>query len=178
MLENLDLVLLAMDETVDGGCAVNTLPVCASTVLQCPGSGMPQAWLSQDRLPGLGIRMTTPNPCGRLILETDPSTIASRVAMRGADTDVPLSEQVCTPVRLLSGPMACLFHSPGEHGLTHAHAPAASQPDLLQGTGNRQGADRALAPEVIACGLPETPWMERSGWSVEEVCMLLGSNEE
>jgi hypothetical protein len=31
---------------------------------------------------------------GRLILETDPSTIASRVAMRGADADVPLAEQV------------------------------------------------------------------------------------
>ncbi|KAK9836146.1 hypothetical protein WJX81_004488 [Elliptochloris bilobata] len=48
VLENLDLVLLAMDETVDGG----------------------------------------------LILETDPSTIASRVAMRGADADVPLAEQL------------------------------------------------------------------------------------
>ncbi len=31
---------------------------------------------------------------GRLILETDPGTIASRVAMRGADADVPLAEQV------------------------------------------------------------------------------------
>eukprot|EP00891_Asterochloris_glomerata_P004966 jgi/Astpho2/4966/fgenesh1_pm.00070_%23_5_t len=49
VLENLDLVLLAMDEIIDGG----------------------------------------------LILETDPGTIASRVAMRGADTDnMPLSEQV------------------------------------------------------------------------------------
>ena len=33
----------------------------------------------------------------RLILETDPGTIASRVAMRGADTEnLPLSEQVGT----------------------------------------------------------------------------------
>jgi len=47
VLENLDLVLLAMDETVDGG----------------------------------------------LILETDPATIASRVAMRGADSDIPLAQQ-------------------------------------------------------------------------------------
>ncbi|KAK9823143.1 hypothetical protein WJX72_000575 [[Myrmecia] bisecta] len=30
---------------------------------------------------------------GGLILETDPTTIASRVAMRGAESDVPLSEQ-------------------------------------------------------------------------------------
>jgi len=48
VLENLDLVLLAMDEIVDKG----------------------------------------------LILETDPPTIASRVSMRGADSDVPLSDQV------------------------------------------------------------------------------------
>jgi hypothetical protein len=48
VLENLDLVLIAMDEIVDGG----------------------------------------------LILETDPATVASRVAMRGADTEVPLTEQV------------------------------------------------------------------------------------
>lgn len=30
-----------------------------------------------------------------MILETDPATIASRVAMRGADSDIPLAEQVC-----------------------------------------------------------------------------------
>jgi hypothetical protein len=47
VLENLDLVLLAMDETVDKG----------------------------------------------VILETDPATIAGRVAMRGADADIPLTEQ-------------------------------------------------------------------------------------
>uniref|UniRef100_A0A061RHV0 Coatomer subunit zeta n=1 Tax=Tetraselmis sp. GSL018 TaxID=582737 RepID=A0A061RHV0_9CHLO len=47
VLENLDLVLLAMDEIVDSG----------------------------------------------IILETDPSVVAARVAMRGADSDVPLSEQ-------------------------------------------------------------------------------------
>ncbi|EIE23550.1 zeta-cop, subunit of COP-I complex [Coccomyxa subellipsoidea C-169] len=47
VLENLDLVLLVMDETVDGG----------------------------------------------LILETDPATIASRVAMRGPDDNLSLTEQ-------------------------------------------------------------------------------------
>lgn len=47
VLENLDLVLLCLDEIVDGG----------------------------------------------IILETEPSVIASRVAMRGADADLPLSEQ-------------------------------------------------------------------------------------
>ena len=45
----------------------------------------------------------------RLILETDPSTIASRVAMRGADTDVPLTEQVRTYACLYVKPMACLL---------------------------------------------------------------------
>mmetsp|Transcript_18903 Transcript_18903/g.60719 ORF Transcript_18903/g.60719 Transcript_18903/m.60719 type:complete len:181 (+) Transcript_18903:124-666(+) len=47
VLENLDLVLLCLDEIVDGG----------------------------------------------IIMETEPNIIAGRVAMRGADSDVPLSEQ-------------------------------------------------------------------------------------
>ena len=55
----------------------------------------------------------------RLILETDPGTIASRVAMRGADTEnLPLSEQVgtascCAPLLLdeiAAGSTCCLFH--------------------------------------------------------------------
>ena len=32
--------------------------------------------------------------CSRLILETDPATIASRVAMRGPDDNLSLTEQV------------------------------------------------------------------------------------
>ena len=36
----------------------------------------------------------------RIILETDPSVIANRVSMRGADADLPLSEQVSTPAQL------------------------------------------------------------------------------
>lgn len=47
VLENLDLVLLCLDEILDGG----------------------------------------------ILLETDPDVIAGRVAMRGADADLPLSEQ-------------------------------------------------------------------------------------
>lgn len=47
VLENLDLILLCLDEIVDGG----------------------------------------------IILETEPNVIAGRVAMRGADSDLPLSEQ-------------------------------------------------------------------------------------
>eukprot|EP00244_Chara_vulgaris_P010228 TRINITY_DN4629_c0_g1_i2.p1 TRINITY_DN4629_c0_g1~~TRINITY_DN4629_c0_g1_i2.p1 ORF type:complete len:185 (+),score=30.28 TRINITY_DN4629_c0_g1_i2:228-782(+) len=47
VLENLDLILLCLDELVDGG----------------------------------------------IILETDANVVASRVAMRGADADLPLSEQ-------------------------------------------------------------------------------------
>lgn len=34
----------------------------------------------------------------RVILETEASVIASRVTMRGADSDLPLSEQVRHPV--------------------------------------------------------------------------------
>lgn len=33
-------------------------------------------------------------PLNSIILETEPTVIASRVAMRGADADLPLSEQV------------------------------------------------------------------------------------
>ncbi len=36
--------------------------------------------------------------CDRLILETDPATIASRVSMRGAESDIPLTDRV-TEVR-------------------------------------------------------------------------------
>ncbi len=32
--------------------------------------------------------------CNRLILETDPATIASRVSMRGAESDIPLTDRV------------------------------------------------------------------------------------
>eukprot|EP00899_Mesostigma_viride_P010853 jgi/Mesvir1/1976/Mv16603-RA.1 len=60
VLENLDLVLLALDELIDGG----------------------------------------------LILETEPAVIASRVAMRGSDSDVPLSEQHIALCSLL-GPFDC-----------------------------------------------------------------------
>lgn len=90
VLENLDLVLLAMDETVDGGCAFSTLSVCARQPNNVTACG----------LLFVTARYAKHNFCGRLILETDPSTIASRVAMRGADTDVPLTEQVHTYIRL------------------------------------------------------------------------------
>ena len=36
----------------------------------------------------------------RIILETEASVIAGKVAMRGADADVPLSEQVYFPLLL------------------------------------------------------------------------------
>ena len=88
----------------------------------------------------------------RLILETDPSTIASRVAMRGADTDVPLTEQACTPVCMHPMTTACLISLLGKQGTTPVRALAAPQPDVLQGAGNRQGADCALASEVTAFG--------------------------
>ena len=32
--------------------------------------------------------------CNSLILETDPATIASRVSMRGAESDIPLTDRV------------------------------------------------------------------------------------
>ena len=45
---------------------------------------------------------TASQPSGlfnRVILEVDPAVVASRVAMRGADSDVPLSEQVMPPFK-------------------------------------------------------------------------------
>ena len=46
-------------------------------------------------LPPLCLRLThVAALCSRsIILETDPSVVASRVSMRGGDGDVPLSEQ-------------------------------------------------------------------------------------
>jgi len=35
---------------------------------------------------------------GRVVLETDPTVVVNRVAMRGADSDVPLAEQSLSQV--------------------------------------------------------------------------------
>jgi len=34
----------------------------------------------------------------RIVLETDPTVVANRVAMRGADSDIPLAEQSLSQV--------------------------------------------------------------------------------
>ncbi len=69
VLENLDLVLLVIDEVVDGGC---------------------------EHKSSFGFCRLSTCLCLRLILETDPTAVAARAAMRGVDQDVPLAEQVCT----------------------------------------------------------------------------------
>ena len=50
MLENLDLVLLAMDETVDGGCALSTPSVCAAPTTTSLHAACSSAKQSQDGL--------------------------------------------------------------------------------------------------------------------------------
>jgi hypothetical protein len=51
--------------------------------------------------------------CCRVILETDPATIAGRVAMRGADAELPLTEQVWLPASLgLSTRVVGIAHAP------------------------------------------------------------------
>ncbi len=101
VLENLDLVLLAMDETVDGGCAPSCQHGICSHARRCApkprACKMHQSPLEDPHTPANAV-IERVRSCrlGRLILETDPSTIASRVAMRGADADVPLAEQVCS----------------------------------------------------------------------------------
>lgn len=45
-------------------------------------------------------------PSCRLILETDPQTVAARVTMRGADGEVPIAEQVSSSNSLKVQPMA------------------------------------------------------------------------
>ena len=90
VLENLDLVLLAMDETVDGGCASADLTLSFSPTADTPSflkqPGGKRPCILQTQLPG--------QSCDRVILETDAATIAGRVSMRGADNDIPLAEQV------------------------------------------------------------------------------------
>lgn len=51
-----------------------------------------------------------------LILETDPPTIASRVSMRGAESDIPLTDRV-SEVGLLVHVRLCIVHVlPREYG--------------------------------------------------------------
>ncbi|TFY73726.1 hypothetical protein EWM64_g10284 [Hericium alpestre] len=65
VLENLDLVVLCLDETVDDGCAVST--ACCAVLLMV---------------------------CARIIVETDSTTIAARVSRPKADsTEIVINEQ-------------------------------------------------------------------------------------
>ena len=97
LLENFDYLLLCIDEIVDNGYTARLLLCYHFVVLLC-------------------FRATPVlrRPClttCRAILETDPSIVASRVSLRGADTDMPLSEQVSS-----------LCHSHATH-IKHADLP-------------------------------------------------------
>ncbi len=84
VLENLDLALLTIDEIIDGGyvgkdlrwhCGQPHVELCTASLETC----------------------TTPHSfiTTRLVLETDPTVVASRVTMRGAEPEVSIAEQVC-----------------------------------------------------------------------------------
>jgi len=70
ILENLDYLLLSIDEIVDGG------------------------YVLREPRAGAGVRLTQPANKRRVVLEADASIITSRVSLRGAENDLPLSEQV------------------------------------------------------------------------------------
>ena len=121
VLENLDLVLLCLDEIVDGGYAFIFL-ICFVQLLFlfCPASIVRSShrffyhrsyvkcfitgsmlWKDIEncilRYSAHLILLTFVLQCllmHRIILESDANVIAGRVAMRGAEADVPLSEQV------------------------------------------------------------------------------------
>ena len=75
VLENLDLVLLCLDETIDDGCVLF------------------RSLLDHHRGPWDGP-MLMPLYCSRIIVETDSTTIASRVSRPKADTtEIVINEQ-------------------------------------------------------------------------------------
>ncbi|VAI16939.1 unnamed protein product [Triticum turgidum subsp. durum] len=89
-LENLDLILLCIDEIIDGGCwasyscAMSTfcsmfMLYCCLLFILCPFSGSSH-----------GVSLIYGKS---IILETDANTIAGKVATNAADGSVPFSEQ-------------------------------------------------------------------------------------
>lgn len=96
ILENLDLVVLALDETIDNG-------------------SVPSPFFR--RLHGSVPMLTRFMPNGRIVLETDPIAIASRVSRPRPDATVNLADiqlneqsimQVCPPLGGFS-PQSCAF---------------------------------------------------------------------
>ncbi|KAF8388795.1 hypothetical protein HHK36_025475 [Tetracentron sinense] len=87
-LENLDLVLLCLDEIVDGG-----IPLVAYSTIAV-GLLMPTTFLAaatwQQAIGGHEYY------CCGMILETDASVIAGKVATHSMDAAAPLSEQTIT----------------------------------------------------------------------------------
>ena len=105
VLENLDLVLLTMDETVDGGCVMGH--IC---LIHHPDGTQPPRSVAQCSMwwPAPGVKVALVR---RLILETDPTTIAGRVAMRGPDDgNMSLTEQVggALPISGVLCTMSCV----------------------------------------------------------------------
>ena len=86
-LENLDLIFMTLDELVDGGCAQLNARACLLSLRRSRHrtGAAALASASDARVPLC--------PPRSIILETDPSVVASRVSMRGGEGDVPLSEQ-------------------------------------------------------------------------------------
>ena len=92
-LENLDLIFMTLDELVDGGCVPRSglRQTCAFVLLRTRCADMAADAFPLRRLRSRALLATLRSRS--IILETDPSVVASRVSMRGGDGDVPLSEQ-------------------------------------------------------------------------------------
>lgn len=89
----------------------------------------------------------------RVILETDPATIAGRVAMRGADSDLPLTEQVGAVYTAI----VRVWGQHVWHGLCALSSGVAARitkrtpcrcTDAFSGVRQRQGAAHKVAAEV------------------------------
>ena len=83
VLENLDLVLLCLDETIDEGCVTRSLPPTSP-------------WKNVPRSSSVFYELTAgiPHPVYSIIVETDSTTIASRVSRPKADTtEIVINEQ-------------------------------------------------------------------------------------
>lgn len=80
VLENLDLVLLCLDETIDDGCVLISTSQSSHAIYI-------RLTLTNDDL-------ASPVPIFRVIVETDSTTIASRVSRPKADTtEIVINEQ-------------------------------------------------------------------------------------
>lgn len=86
----------------------------------------------------------------RVILETDPATIAGRVAMRGADNEIPLTEQVLACTLCMMAYAFVTESVPVSCGGLRLIVCLARRADAVASLCERQGAADQVAAEVKA----------------------------